>query len=328
VWDAAFGAQSDAFEQEVPLQVRLGARLAELSLNPQAAQRSQAVDERESLLQCGSALFHLTLALRRFGRLGRLELFPDLDQLSLVARASGEFNGVLNSAKSMLIERVSGTQRHTLRAGEAAVSAQILARLSAAGPGGKAWLAFSQCEPSRQRLCELAASRDPHPRTATSQVQEETARTASLGASPLGAIRTAWVHLRTSPMASRLLGSSTRTPSPQKSEPMRPERPEHMVALAVLKTKTDDRYGWLAAGELLARVQSEAVSLNVSSHVFCDAFRDGHTRHELRNIIGRKGFVQAIVGFGSRSAARTPNLDMSSMPHNHSMRPSSSGPLA
>ena len=84
-----------------------------------------------------------------------------------------------------------------------------------------------------------------------------------------------------------------------------------MAALAVLKTKTDDRYGWLAAGEVLAQVQLEAARLNVSSHVFCQAFRARQTRQELRNIIGRKGFAQAIVGFGSQTVS--PILNRSQM---------------
>jgi hypothetical protein len=294
-------------QEEGPLQVRLRAGLAELLVNPQGPD-PHTLDERESLIQCGSALFHLKLALRRFGSLGQLELFPDLDQLSLVARVSGEFHDLINTAKSVSIEGLSGKPGGAVGAGEVAVSDEILQRLSVAGANGKAWLVFSQCEASRKRLCEIEASCELHPGSA----KEETSRTVPAGASSMGAIRSAWVHFRTSPMASRLLGPSA---PPKGQAPMSVERPENMAALAVLKTKTDDRYGWLAAGEVLAQVQLEVAKLNVSSHIFGQAFRARQTRQELRSIIGRKGFVQAIVGFGSQVALRIPSLETSSMPH-------------
>ena len=40
---------------------------------------------RELMIGCGSALLHLKLALKHFGCLGRIELFPDMDQPALVA---------------------------------------------------------------------------------------------------------------------------------------------------------------------------------------------------------------------------------------------------
>jgi len=307
VWDASFSAGSNAFEQEVPLQVRLRAGLAELSVNPQGSPPTYTLDDRESLLQCGAALFHLRRALRRFGRLRQLELFPDLDQPSLVARVSGQFNGPLDAAKSVLIDGVWGTAPGTTRSGEIALSAQILSQLSTAGTNVKAWLAFSQCEASRKRLCEIETFKAPN---TTGRADEDASRTVPPGATRFRALRSAWGHLRASSMASRLLGSSARTPT-KSHEPMSVARPQNMAALAVLKTKTDDRYGWLAAGEVLAQVQLEAARLNVSSHVFCQAFRARQTRQELRNIIGRKGFAQAIVGFGSQTVS--PILNRSQM---------------
>jgi hypothetical protein len=74
-----------------------------------------------------------------------------------------------------------------------------------------------------------------------------------------------------------------------------------MGSLAVVKTKTDDRFGWLAAGEIMVRARLEAQTLGVSCQVFDQAFCERRPRQELRNIIGRKGFVQAILGFGSQS---------------------------
>jgi hypothetical protein len=41
--------------------------------------------------------------------------------------------------------------------------------------------------------------------------------------------------------------------------------------------------------------------------IFARAFHEKQAREELRNVIGRKGFVQAILGFGSQPASSTAN---------------------
>jgi hypothetical protein len=86
------------------------------------------------------------------------------------------------------------------------------------------------------------------------------------------------------------------------------ERADQMVsfaALALIKTKTDDKHGWLAAGKAVAQVRLQAQVLGVSCRVFEQAFRNRHLREELRTTIGRKGFAQSIIGFGSQQAQWT-----------------------
>jgi hypothetical protein len=312
IWEASFGAGTDMFGRGSPLQLRLGTDLAELSVDAKASLAAPTYEERNSMIQCGAALFHLKLALQRVGHLGQLQLFPDLDQLSIVARISCEFKPEAHGANSVTTEGRSESQRESAPAGEALVSDRILAKLTAAGASRKAWLDFSQSEPSRKRLCEIGASEERPPRNGSGHDDGFTSQRTPTGARSIGALRSALVHLRVPQIASLLLGSPARTPdSPKNKESNGVEKPEDMVALAVLKTKTDDKYGWLAAGEVIARVRSEAQTLNVSSHVFGEAFRETQTRQELRNIIGRKGFVQAIIGFGSKSASCTANLTTS-----------------
>jgi hypothetical protein len=67
--------------------------------------------------------------------------------------------------------------------------------------------------------------------------------------------------------------------------------------LAVIKTKTDDKHGWLAAGQILARVALQAKSLGLS-WTLLNPLRSGAARKALRMEVGRKGFAQVILGFG------------------------------
>jgi hypothetical protein len=66
---------------------------------------------------------------------------------------------------------------------------------------------------------------------------------------------------------------------------------------AVLKTKTDDKFGWLAAGQTLGRLALQARAIGSSCTFFTDALRDPLVREDLRTSVGHKGYVQAILRF-------------------------------
>ena len=281
--------------------MRLPTGIAELSVRTGGGSSSPFRDERGAMIQCGTALFRLKTALQSSGRMHQLELFPDLDQLSLVARISGEFNSAGVEAYPSTSNGFSENQPAASLARDEVVSTRALDCLVAVGSNRKAWLDLSQSEASRKRLCELATE------YVASGADREGNRGLTQAAPAVsargGALRFALGYLRASSMASLLLGAPRRAPeAAPDGRGESAERPENMVALAVLKTKTDDKYGWVAAGEALARVQLEAEKLNVSWRVFGQAFRTIHARQGLRNIIGRKGFVQAIVGFGWKPA--------------------------
>jgi hypothetical protein len=160
-------------------------------------------------------------------------------------------------------------------------------------------LDFSQSGLSRQQLCDIESAshscEESLPQTPATVPTLKEALTEALGFFGVGRL------------GSLLLGPPARNQTAE-SRPTAPDgvRTIHeMASLAVLKTKTDDRYGWLAAGEVMERARLEAQTLGVSSQVFDQAFHERRPRHELRNIIGRKGFVQSIIGFGLQSVTNT-----------------------
>jgi hypothetical protein len=79
---------------------------------------------------------------------------------------------------------------------------------------------------------------------------------------------------------------------------------ESTGTFAVLKTRTDDKHGWVAAGLNLARMILQARLLGVSCGLHIESLRAAHARAALRGEIGRKGFVQAILQFGFGYLAR------------------------
>jgi hypothetical protein len=72
------------------------------------------------------------------------------------------------------------------------------------------------------------------------------------------------------------------------------------IALAVVKTKTDDKHGWLEAGQTMARAILQAQALGLS-WCFYDPVRRREAREALRMGVGHKGFAQVILQFRGRN---------------------------
>src|SRR6267154_908483 len=62
---------------------------------------------RELTIDCGSALLCLKLALKHFGCLGRVEVFPDLGERSLVARVHFGFGTERDPQENMLFKAMT-----------------------------------------------------------------------------------------------------------------------------------------------------------------------------------------------------------------------------
>jgi hypothetical protein len=67
--------------------------------------------------------------------------------------------------------------------------------------------------------------------------------------------------------------------------------------LAVVKTKTDDKHGWVEAGQTMARTILQAQALGMPWAFFNPVRRRG-AREALRMGVGHKGFAQVILRFG------------------------------
>ena len=250
---------------------------------------SEAVDPdgRELMIRCGAALFHLKLALKRFGCLGQVELFPEFDQSGLVARIHRGFSPDCGAQEVALFEAMARGRNAFASWNEAPVSEAAFELFESAMAGAKAWLEFSQCASSRNRLLEFAALGVKAP---TPGNQPE---------APPGNSRVAqW----TRPLLTFIVRTGEAGPITVEAAGTRADQ---MAMLAVIKTKTDDKHGWLATGQAMARARLQARVSGISSQVFDQAFRSRYVREELRTSIGHKGFAQAIIGFGTNPATWT-----------------------
>jgi len=218
-------------------------------------------DGRELLIGCGAALQYLKLALKHFGCLGRVALFPNLGKPSLVARVHFGFCRARDEREKMLFEAMNGSHINHSPLGSTPVTETMLAALSHASAGERGWLDFLQSERSRRHVLKITlsdgqASRGPQPPFAAG-----------------GRAADSW--------------NMTVAPAPADSS----------ATLAVVKTKTDDKHGWLEAGQTMAWTVLQAQALGLSWEFF-DPVRRREARVALRLGVGHKGFAQVVLRFG------------------------------
>jgi len=270
-------------EEWQPWQYRVADSHVELFTLAGRPSPSDDTQERELMIRCGTALRHLKLAMKRFGCLGRIELFPDMDQPGLLSRIHFGSCPVGNADEVALFEAMARGGNPPVSLNDAQVSGPFLAGLQGNLAGGKAWLEFAQSESSRNRLVALAETRTDAPMVGLHRPVRPDQFRSSHWARPLLTF-----VVRGGPEKFRVETGGRRA--------------EELAALAVIKTKTDDKHGWLATGRLLAQIRLQARAAEISPHTFDQAFRDRRVREELRTNIGHKGYVQTIVGFGLLAA--------------------------
>jgi hypothetical protein len=185
-------------------------------------------------------------------------------------------------------------------------SAAVLEWLGRAAARERSWLEFARCEGSEQRLKELV--RAPARIRATEiQIQNEAVTRSANARWKLpriggGILPERLVRWRQPAVSIRVQTASTSAPQTFESSP-----PEGIYA--VLKTKTDDKHGWLAAGQTLGGLLLHARSLGLSCTPFPNALHQPQLRAELRTTIGHKGFMQVIVCFDATKAEWLPRVN-------------------
>jgi len=290
-------------------------RFAELSGRADATLEALDPDGRQAMISCGASLEYLKLALRYHGCLGRVDLFPDLDRPWLAARIHFGYSGGSDSQDKQLFASMMSPAMDSKVSQASAVPDAMLEVLGRAATRERAWLEFARSESSQRRLLDLASARQ------LLHVEEVRDQTDTFMRSTGGEPRSRdWIN----PLSPRrffrwgrpLLAvrvsarSATSTDPGGKSGPAEP-----IGTCSVLKTKTDDRRGWLGAGQTMARLVLQARSLGLACSCWTDVLQKPELRREFRTTIGHKGFAQAILCFWATPLAvfAQPNADMSVM---------------
>jgi hypothetical protein len=217
-------------------------------------------------------------------------LFPDLDEPALVARVHAGSGREPEGPEKLLFAAMKGGRASSARSVETPVSETMLAQLSQAVAGERGWLEFAHSEGSRQRVWELALageSRGLNPGRSPALARNAAPLiSASRWSRPFFAFGTHKMELP------KVVVETPRPLSPPSG------------TLVVVKTKTDDKHGWLAAGQTLARVVLQAQALGLSWSFF-NQVRRRATREALRLGLGHKGFAQIILRLGPLAAAES-----------------------
>jgi hypothetical protein len=263
---AALAPTEDGWQ---PWFFRLADTYVELVTKKNPAREAVDPERRGFLIGCGSALLYLKLALKHFGCLGRVALFPDLGQPALVARIHFGFSGEKSAQEKLLFEAMASSRANVSPPAKTPISEMMLEALGQAAAGERSWLDLVQSELSWQQVMKTAPS--------------DGQRWPNLFSRARFSFSSGRHNVR--------LWNGTIEPSQPPAAPV--------MGLAVVKTKTDDKHGWLEAGQTMARTILQAQALGLSWG-FYDPVRRREAREALRIGVGHKGFAQVILQFGGR----------------------------
>jgi nitroreductase len=268
-----------------PWKLTVAERHADLLISVKPEEVLADPDRRHALFACGSALVCLESAMRHFGCFGGLELFPDFSETEHVARIHGGTGGGRGAREGMFFETLNPEAHETIRLGGPPVSRPGIELLGLVGAGERAWLEIAHSSTSRQRLLECATlgERQKMPVRVEARLNPESG-------SP-------GVSFRSAGNRQLALHVTAREAGPDAGEDG-PEEDADLGVWGVIKTKTDDKRGWLAAGQVMARILLQARALGWSWMFFNQALRSRYAREELRTGLGHKGFAQMILCFG------------------------------
>ena len=275
-------------------------QFVEVSVRPSAAASVFDPESRDRTIYCGMALQRLKLTLRRHGSFGRIDLFPDLDQPDLVARVHLGSGGTRSHFEKELSDamELKGSS-HRL---PTPISAAVLDWLSRAAAGERSWCEFARREGSRQQLMELVRSTE-RIRATEIRIENKTVTRSANDGWNFPRLTGAILHGRLArwrkPAVSIKLQAAA-TSVTETFESIQSLAPESTYA--VLKTKTDDKHGWLAVGRMLGALLLHARGTGLCCTPFLNALRHSELRAELRTAIGHKGFMQVIVCFDGAGA--------------------------
>ena len=257
-----------------PWHFRMADTHLELLAKNSPAREAIDPDGRELMIGCGSALLYLKLALKHFGCLGRVALFPDLGEPALVARVHFGFCRERDAREKLLFNAMTGSRANVSPLGGTPVSETMLAMLSHAAAGERGWLDFVQSETSRQQVLKITLAGE------ADEMDSDRAQTGSIFAFA-GRNVDAW-RMSVEPVLEPSVPAET---------------------LAVVKTKTDEKHGWLEAGQTMARTVLQAQALGLS-WAFFNPVRRREARAALRMGVGHKGFAQVILRFDPLSVTK------------------------
>jgi nitroreductase len=294
-----YAALAPSSHNSQPWLFRLGHHRLELHADRSRACPVVDPENRELVMSCGCALFHLLTAMTHFGCLGEVEILPQSTNPDLLARVSLGFQGAVTPESSLLLHAIPKRRTNRQPFRDEPIPASLLQALASAANRQSAWLRFAIDPESKQAIADLVAEGDlrqwsnPAFRIELAKwvLPNHTPRKDGIPgyAQGLDDLMSCMAPLvvRTFDMGN---GQAA------KNHEVATESP----ALAVLGTKGDTPRDWLAAGQALANVLLRARVEDVWASFLNQPIELPDLRQQLARQAGNLGFPQAILrlGFG------------------------------
>lgn len=266
------------------------------------ADRSRALpvvdpDDRELVMSCGAALFHLRVALRCAGFAGKVDILPDPTDPDLLARV--RFGSPCEPTVGDLALGEAIAQRHTVRRPfePRPIPGDVVARLELAAEAEDAGLQVLHRPEERQCAADLVADADWRQGSDRSFRRELAAwihpnRSHSRDGMPGYAFAMGTVASYFGPFVVRTFdlgeGRAARDRELALGSP----------CMAVLWTEGDDPRAWIAAGQALARVLLTAQSAGVRASFLNQPLEHPTVRRVFENLCAVPGRAQILLRMG------------------------------
>ncbi len=256
--------------------------------------------DRELVISCGAALFHLRLALRHFNLFDHVDLLPDQGDPDHLARIWVGTAGAHSPEETLMFHAIPKRRTNRQRFQNDPLPPRLLAELHTAIFHEGAWLHYVEGEEQRLALAELIAQADRQ-QWADKRFRLELA---------------AWVHSNHSAARDGIPGYAqdvddilsymgplvVRTFDLGDGQAAKnAEVARHSPALAIIGTSEDTPRDWLLAGQALAHVLLRARVEDVWASFLNQPIEVPELRGKLVQLLDRCGSPQLILrlGFGS-----------------------------
>ena len=254
---------------------------------------------RELIISCGAALFHLQTAMRYFGFGSQVDVFPDPDDPTLLARVQLGFRHDTETEDILLFNAIPKRRTNRFPYQQDSVPEALLALLQNAAAAEGAWLQIIEGEEARYALADLVAEAD-RVQWSNKSFRRELSE---------------WIHPSRTDRSDGIPGYAQgvgnfmdyagpfviRTFDVGRGKAAKDrEIALFSPALAVLGTESDTPRDWLKAGQALARVLLRARIEDVCASFLNQPIEVDPIRTKVQNVLGRPGIPQLVLrlGFG------------------------------
>jgi hypothetical protein len=255
---------------------------------------------RELIMSCGAALKNLIIAIDYFGYAYRLEICPDPDHPTFLARVRLGFKTETFTEEILMFHAIQKRHTNRLPFREEPIPESLLATLQTVTQQEGAWLDFVRDEDLRFAVADLIATAD-RMQWSDKAFRRELAdwlhsnRCAKRDGIPGYASGLGNLKARAQPLMVRTFDLGKGRAARDR------EIAIHSPVLALLRTEGDTIADWMHAGQALESVLLRARVEDVWASFLNPQIEVGSLRTKLAETLGCSGFPQILLrlGFGS-----------------------------